>query len=270
MNVVKLWRMFPQSFRDGVNEKLHIQRFVIKMWAKKEGKKLKKFKNINKGKRCFIIGNGPSLTLDDLEKLTNEDTFACNYIFKLFDQTAWRPSYYFLQDYLNLRKMGWIPDKSVEECRASFISGSCLRHRNGKRLKNEYFFYLNNILAMKKEIFKFSKDISKEIFEGFTVTYSMIQAAVYMGYEEIYLLGVDHNYTGSNKENEKEEGGSYMKELNMSLNLDCPPALDKTVFAYMKARTECESMGVKIYNATRGGKLEVFERCDIDKVLRIY
>lgn len=266
MNLLKLWRLIPKSFRNTINEYLHIQKIILKIWMKRKGKEIEKFKNISKGKRCFIIGNGPSLTLDDLERLKEEDTFASNYIFNLFGKTAWRPKFYFLQDYDYLRKMEWMPDKSVEECEAAFVSGTCLRHRNGNRLKNEYFFYLNNEFARKDDV-NFSKDISKEIYEGMTVTYSMIQAAVYMGYKEIYLLGVDHNYPSSNPNKTKDKNLDYMKELNLTYNSANPPALYKSEIAYMKARTECENRGIKIFNATRGGKLEVFERCDIDKVL---
>ena len=266
MNFVKLWHLVPQSLRDVINEKLHIQQFVLKIWIRRNAKEIKKFKDIGKGKRCFIIGNGPSLTLDDLEKLKEEDTFGSNYIFNLFDKTTWRPNYYFLQDYDYLRKMGWIPDKRVEECQAAFISGACLKHRNGHRLKNEYFYYLNGAFA-KKDDADFSKDITKNIHQGCTVTYSMIQAAVYMGYREIYLLGVDHNYPSSNGIKENEKKLDYMKELNLGFNWDNPPALHKSTVAYAKAREVCEGMGIKIFNATRGGKLEAFERCDIDKVL---
>jgi hypothetical protein len=37
--------------------------------------------------------------------------------------------------------------------------------------------------------------------------------------------------------------------------------------AYARAKEVCDREGIKIYNATRGGKLEIFERADLDKVL---
>ena len=60
---------------------------------------IKSYKNIHKGQRCFIIGTGPSLTADDLNKLKNEVTFGSNRIFEIFSQTDWRPTYYMNQDY---------------------------------------------------------------------------------------------------------------------------------------------------------------------------
>ncbi|HJD45240.1 MAG TPA: hypothetical protein H9909_00215, partial [Candidatus Mediterraneibacter norfolkensis] len=57
-------------------------------------------KNKHKGERCFVIGNGPSLTAEDLELLKGEITFAANRIYMLFDRTDWRPTYYFCADYV--------------------------------------------------------------------------------------------------------------------------------------------------------------------------
>jgi len=55
---------------------------------------LKKFKDIHRGKRCFIVATGPSLTLEDVEKIKGEITFGMNSVYKLFDKTDWRPDYY--------------------------------------------------------------------------------------------------------------------------------------------------------------------------------
>ena len=46
------------------------------------------------GQRCFVLGNGPSLTVSDMELLKNEVTFAANKIYLCFDQTDWRPTFY--------------------------------------------------------------------------------------------------------------------------------------------------------------------------------
>ena len=46
-----------------------------------------------------------------------------------------------------------------------------------------------------------------------------------------------------------------------------PYNIDNTTLAYIAARRYAEKIGVKIYNATRGGKLDVFERIDFEKLL---
>ena len=60
--------------------------------------RLKEFENKYNGERCFIIATGPSLTIDDLEKLKDEYTFGVNSIIKLFDKTDFRPDFYGIQD----------------------------------------------------------------------------------------------------------------------------------------------------------------------------
>lgn len=94
--------------------------------------------------------------------------------------------------------------------------------------------------------------------EGYTVTYANIQLAVFMGFSEIYLLGVDHNYNTSNNAE-----SNYSNLIN-NTTLYNPPRTDKSTLAYRKARKVCDEMGVKIFNATRGGCLEEFERINFD------
>ena len=70
----------------------------------KYGKQLALYKGKFTGKRCFLIGNGPSLRAEDLTRLreAGEITFAFNRIYSIFDQTPWRPNFYISQDELML------------------------------------------------------------------------------------------------------------------------------------------------------------------------
>lgn len=52
------------------------------------------------GQRCFVLGNGPSLTVSDLELLKDEVTFAANKIYLCFGETNWRPTFYSVEDLL--------------------------------------------------------------------------------------------------------------------------------------------------------------------------
>ena len=102
-----------------------------------------------------------------------------------------------------------------------------------------------------------------------TVTYVLIQIAVYMGFKEIYLLGVDHSFSrellpdGSLKIN---DGVINYFQSNYSKSNDTPARIKHMDLAYMQARMYCELNGIRICNATRGGKLEIFERVDFDKL----
>ena len=51
-----------------------------------------------KGKRCFITCTGPSLTIEDLEKLEGEYAFGMNSICLIHDKTQWKPDFFGVQD----------------------------------------------------------------------------------------------------------------------------------------------------------------------------
>jgi hypothetical protein len=231
--------------------------------------KMGKMHNAAIGKRCFVIGNGPSLTLDDINMLKNEDCFACNSIYKLFSKTEWRPKYYVSQDIKVLDDLRDDFDYITRECENVFLNTYvCEKYPGVCDEENVYPIFVD---TFDDDIHfpQFSDDIAKCVSEGYTVTYSCIQMAVYMGYSEIYILGCDHNYSatfrldGSIKK-DSEVNQNYMTLIDHKLiNL---PRLDKTTLAYQRARIECEKRGVKIFNSTRGGKLEVFERKEFDSL----
>lgn len=232
----------------------------------KNGKMIKKLKDIHLNKRCFIIGNGPSLTSQDLDKLKSEITFAFNRIYYMFSKTEWRPTYYCSED-----------DKTVIKSRKE-IANLKLQHNffpiNFPRDYNIHFanaiYYIFKFGNKQKEP-KFSEDIVKGIFWGNTVAYSAIQLAVYMGVKEIYLLGVDHNF--SKMLNDKGEliidktAKDYFTEQYNSDKEDLYiPNVEVSTRAFKAAKKYADINNIKIYNATRGGKLEVFERVDFDKL----
>ena len=52
----------------------------------KHRKRIKEYAQKHAGKRCFIIGNGPSLVPEDLDKFKGEYTFAANCSYRIFDK----------------------------------------------------------------------------------------------------------------------------------------------------------------------------------------
>ncbi|WP_256988774.1 6-hydroxymethylpterin diphosphokinase MptE-like protein [Bacillus sp. EB106-08-02-XG196] len=231
------------------------------------GRKLKKLKNKHKGNRCFIVGNGPSLTVEDLNLLKNEITFAFNRIYYIFDDTDWRPTYYCSED-----------DKTIFKSKEEI---------NKLKIENKFFpvnfpwdykIHFNNANYY---IFKFgdrnveprfSEDIVKGIYWGNTVAYTAIQMAVYMGIKEIYLLGVDHNFSKMINDNGEIVSDETAKDyFTENYNTDKEdlyiPNIEISTRAFKAAKKFTDNHNIKIFNATRGGKLEVFDRIDFDKIL---
>jgi len=220
---------------------------------------IKKFKGIHDGERCFIIATGPSLTIEDLNKLKDEYTFSMNSIILVFDETDWRPTYYGIQDHLVYDKL---KDCIFRSKLKNIFIGSYLNKRC-EVPEDSIVFPLDLLdhvtMNPKRYNTKFSSDCYAKVYDGYTITYSLMQIAVYMGFKEIYLLGVDCNYT-QNKNYFKDHGVQAPDSLKDN-------ATERMSFAYQVAKNYCDKHGVKIYNATRGGMLEVYSRVDLDKVL---
>lgn len=236
---------------------------VIKRFVFSE---MRKFKGIHEGERCFIIGNGPSLTIDDLEKLHSKNayTFVSNNFFKLYDKTAFRPNYYVIVDFLNMDDSNRVFN---DDGTTYFISMDCKDY--AVRLDHVYFFERSVWTSYDYYPYNplFSEDIALSYDCG-SVSYVMLQLAFNMGFKEIYLLGMDNEFplliTHDGTLIQKE-GADHHFYKNTNPTQVC---YTKDLFeaGYIYAREFCRNKGVTICNATRGGKLDVFERVDFDSL----
>lgn len=227
---------------------------------------LQKYRNRYQGKRCFIIGTGPSLKVEDLEALgrQGEITIASNKIFKLFDQTDWRPDIYCAIDNLVLQQYG----ETIARLPIPTILLADIWSEEEKRLKENAYANVETFRLVYKPfegeaLPEFSAAPDRYVIEGFTVTYAIMQWAAYMGFTEMYLLGIDFDY--GNKETGYKHFMSGYDGENEKVR---DPRLDKCLKAYEMAEQYSRRNGFRIFNATRGGKLEVFERADIDKIIQ--
>ena len=222
-----------------------------------------KLEKLPRKTRCFIIGNGPSLNSNDLDKLVNEDCFAANLIFNIFNKTNWRPRYYFIQDRY-ARVGNFINDNQL--CYV-FIGDYFWRTREVLN-NNAFCYHTERILS--NEVIRFSLNPAQGLFDVGTVTYTMLQVAINMGYKEIYLLGIDHNYPFTYDEHgnvvvNNINKGHFFKDENPTEVIANVLMMEK---GYIKAKKVSEKLGIKIYNVTRGGKLEIFERLDLDDLMK--
>ncbi|MBQ3427201.1 MAG: DUF115 domain-containing protein [Clostridia bacterium] len=228
---------------------------------------IKELHNIHSESRCFIIGNGPSLTVNDLNKLDGEITFAANTIFNIFDDTDWRPTYYASQDD---KLIPVIIERSLKiESKGFFFPYNLYDVKIPNR--NNIYRYFVDKTDMYPELPHFSDDISSKIYECYTISYTMIQLAIYMGFKEIYLLGMDHSFAvevkadGTIVHNNVKNHFGNSEEIIENQYL---PSTDKSTNAFIAAKKYADAHGIKIYNATRGGKLEVFERVNLDDIVK--
>lgn len=215
-----------------------------------------KFKDMHKGGRCFVIGNGPSLTYEDLNRLhkQGEICFGVNRIYLSYEHTEWRPDYYVAVDYIVVRndhsQIATLPG-------IKFIRHFQIMEENWED-EDTYEF---QGLAYKPGEPKFSSDIYQGIYIGNTVVYDAIQIASYMGFEEIYLLGVDMT-AGVQPE---REGAHFYKSPNTKENLLRGNVLEARKSLGYAAEVLRKS-GKILRNATRGGELEEMPRVDFESL----
>lgn len=224
-------------------------------------KSLKNYKDKYKNERCFIIATGPSLTLNDLEALKNEYTFGMNAIIKKFHEMDFRPTYYGIQDHLVFKAleseiMEWYRDNDN-----IFVADRIKWHsRIGK---NWNVFPLNMSYHAYKRWFKnqffvkSSDDLYRRVYSGFSITYTLIELAIYMGFSEIYLIGADCSFC-------KDYDKHFVEHGVHDTMLETAAA--RNIAGYIAAKRHAENHNIKIMNATRGGYLEVFPRIDFDSI----
>lgn len=215
--------------------------------------------------RCFIIGNGPSLRIEDLEKISsNRDvSFAANRIYNIFSETSWRPTYYGVCD-IRLYKNS---KNEIDNVPGIKFLPLDLFSQYAEDKRNDYFVFSRVPVTFFNRPPRFSDSFVVRFGEGGTITYHFLQMAAAMGFKEIFLIGVDFSFTHG-----IGPDGKYFEDKTIKYNhyskdnspLDTVPNLYNQIRAYTKANEYAESHGIHIYNATRGGKLEVFKRVDFD------
>lgn len=220
-------------------------------------KAIQKFKNIHKGKRCFVIANGPSLKKIDFSLLKNEYCIGLNRIYMMEGENGFMPTYLacvdieaqllqFLDDYDNLT----IP---------CFFNW---------RIRDKFSKKPNQHFIKDKLDPSFSTDIAREGYgTGRSVTYAAMQLAFYMGFTEVYLIGKDHSYntdqrTGAAIQSTGKEDNHFIQGYYKPGMKWFAPDFESEEYAYRLARKAFEADGRVFKDATVDGKLQVFEKVD--------
>jgi hypothetical protein len=237
-----------------------------------------RFRNYHAGKRCFVIGNGPSLLKQDLSLLANETTFVMNAFCKHPILKQWQPTYYFFSD-----PVLFDGSDSASEFFASLkysihnttffapVGHKEIIEKKGILPPNSTSFFA----AARRVLGEDSNndiDFTRLVPSAETIAQTAIMAAIYMGCSPIYLLGLDHDWlahrgeTGYNfypglilKNHPKVTGtlGDYGRQMESLLRVW------KT---YERLQLIVKKKNIEIKNATHGGVLDLFERVSYESL----
>lgn len=233
-------------------------------------RRLMALKNCHRGRRCFVIGNGPSLNVADLERLKHEITFAANKIYLAFDQTDWRPTYYAVEDSMVMRQ-NFHRIRRLQGFTKLFPD----RLKRWVPVIDDAVYFPFRQKAFYPGRPKFGIDALDTLYWGSTIVYTFIQLAWYMGLHEIYLIGVDFSFTVPKKTDpttravliSQGEVNHFHPDYRRPGEKWYQPNLHHQKKSFQAAREAVSAMGGQIFNATRGGKLDVFPRVNFDTLI---
>lgn len=231
--------------------------------AKSSKLSLTRLKNAHKGETCFIIANGPSINRVNMRLLKNKFTLGMNRAYLMEEKWGFLPTY-----------LVCINDLVLSQFSADFANvktQKILSWRNRECLRDaQDITYINCATSISDG---FSDDLTKSVYTGGTVTYACLQIAYHMGFENIYILGLDHSFKEKGRPN-KTETRTSETDLNHFHPQYFPagvkwqlPDLRRSEIAYEIARKRFEREGRSVVDLTVGGNCEAFQKTPITDVL---
>ncbi len=139
------------------------------------------------GRRCFIVGNGPSLNDLDMSKLADEIVFTANRGYLGFEHWGFTPPYWGVYDPLQVEQYTLEYEQQVPDACIKFFPmqyWAYLRVNNGCPLSLDW-------PRVASREFSTSPD---RMCVGYSVVYMLLQVAAMMGCNPIILVGLDHRY----------------------------------------------------------------------------
>lgn len=246
--------------------------------------KNKVFKDIHKGERCFILGSGHSIKTQDLKLLKGEIVMTQNHFHAHEDIAIINPTYHvvvpkfhpkaFDQDWID-----WL--QSMEEKlpqKTKFFFG-----KNTKEMVEQHTglgqrsFYLEDgfhaVTAKKARV-----DLTKRIMNVPTVITECIAIALYMGFDEIYLMGFDLDQIfqlAKGRDNVRFYGHSQITKNEAEEKIEVDSGSNGFDFFNYWAiwrqlnllKDYAEKNKQQIINITNGGILNVYKRHDYSNVI---
>lgn len=192
-------------------------------------------------KRIWLVGNGASLTKTPLELLKGEDAFAMNRIDLFYKYTNWRPTHYFCIDVIEGADYWKDSVKANPQAKLFLLDnwkGQINRDAEWISRCKKHHFYASDNVSKRVESWHLPT-----ICTAFGSMYPMMQLAVLMGYQEIYLLGCDMWTNGQNHMTDDYAENEDIERRNRD-----------NLYLHRIAKRSCP---IPIYNATIGGSLEV-------------
>jgi hypothetical protein len=236
-------------------------------------KKNKLLKEINKNKRIFLLGNGPSLNDFDLKKLNNEIVIMVNRSFDHPDYEIIKPKYHIFID-PKLATGEWpieyletVYKKNPDVTLLLNAKWYHLKKFSNYRNKKNVYWIINNCTSLLYD--NFNVDLSTIYNSGVAVVDQGIALAIYSGSKKIYILGVElngiaylmagHNSHFSGKDPDYKDFNclSYSKSMNAS---------SRSIRQFIRFSINCRKRNIELINLSNRGLLDFIEKENFNKL----
>ena len=237
------------------------------------------FLNRHADERCFILATGPSIREQDLTLLQGEICFAVSNFFVHPDYATIQPRYYCVAGYHKpITKAAWA--EWLREMEAATGAATMFFSLNDRERIESNSLFCNRQLhylqfgASWNEILKRGVDLTRPVPGPQSVPVMALEIAMYMGFQQIYLLGCDHDWilhlNVSSHFYEEDQHAlnrvGYSEWDGHDLGLECD-SLARLWRQYKAVQQLAAASGSEVFNATAGGLLEVFPRVRYEDVV---
>lgn len=233
--------------------------------------RLSKLKDRHLDARCVIVANGPSLNETDTSFLKHEFCIGLNKIYLGFEKFGFYPHYYVAVNQKVVRQAA----AEIQSLSSIKLIGKAAADPIGMcddALTHVVQTHAYNLDDTGTPVPGFCKNIAEEgVHEGWTVTHVALQLAYFLGFKEVYLIGLDHRFSFDGAPNEAQTmlgpdpnhfSGGY---FGGGQDWDTPD-LYHSEQSYKLARRVFEEDGRRIFDATVDGACHTFEKVDYRKV----
>jgi hypothetical protein len=249
-------------------------------------------RNTHRAERCFILGNGPSLNMDDLSVLENETLFTVNNLQAADLPGRLLPRYHVVAD----RRFFSVDPQLTEDLamfttlQTIFTSASaprCFVPSSVAGFIQSHQFDAGSNVSYICEPFYFTdfytttNDLTTVIPRFSSVVQRAILIATYLGFLEIYLLGCDAtnivaNINSALRKSVKDEYAYEVPpELNSWLERQfakrtmerCAEAYLEVLIGYRFLYDYCRAVGVKLVNCSSQTVIQSIPRKPLRNVL---
>ena len=190
----------------------------IKFAAKPILSRIKRFKNIHKGESCYLFGDGISIKYFDLNNFADKISIPCGFLLFHNDFQALNTPYaqlietYYFYPFIRLNINTSAPKKiSLNKIQKQY------RNEIKKRSDMEFFINLSNFpVFLNNNITYVYKDIPDDsLKDGFIANKfncyegsqrAQILLAIYMGFDEVHLVGHDYTFSPAKSHHWYEKG----------------------------------------------------------------